>query len=136
MPKTKHIIQLQIICHNPPPPQCNGIAATQFGLQDKKDSLDLGQSQADGSRFFTCSVEAKLSEDTLDFSGAVVQGTKGSRFLYLSWAYDAGSWARRIKVPLVGITLEQIRTDRVLQAVIEDGHTSGTIKPKYGWKTV
>ena len=136
VPATKQTIHLQIICHNPPPPVCNGVAADQFGLQDKKGALDLGTRQADDTRLFTCEIETKLSDDEIDFSGAVVQGTKGSRFLYLSWAYDEASWVKRIKVPLSGITTEQIRSGSVLQAVIENGSTSGTVKPKFGWKTV
>ena len=136
MPDTKQTIQLQIICHNPPPAECNGIPANRFGLQDKKGALDLGTTQADGSRLFACSVEAKLSEDIPDFSGPVVQGTKGSRFLYLSWAYDTGGWVKRIKIPLSTITPKQIRSGSELQAVVEDGHTSGAVKPKDGWKMV
>jgi hypothetical protein len=136
VPATKQTIQLQIICHNPPPSVCNGVSADQFGLQDKKGALDLGSRQADDTRLFTCSVEAKLSDDEIDFSGAVVQGTKGSRFLYLSWAYDTGGWIKRIKIPLAAITLQQIHSAHVLQAVIENGSTSGTVKPKDGWKTV
>jgi hypothetical protein len=136
VPATKQTILLQIICHNPPPSVCNGVAADQFGLQDKKGALDLGTRQADDTRVFTCSVEAKLSDEGVDFGGAVVQGTKGNRFLYLSWAYDTGGWIKRIKVPLASITLQQIRAGHVLQAVIENGRTSGTVKPEYGWKTV
>ena len=136
MPVTKQTIQLHIICHNPPPSICNGVAADQFGLQDKKGSLDLGTRQADDTRMFTCSIEAKVSENEVDFSGTVVQGLKGSRFLYLSWAYNTGGWIKRIKVPLSGITLQQIRSGHILQAVIETGRTSGTIKTGNGWKTV
>ena len=136
MPATKQIVQLQLICHNPPPPTCNGVAADQFGLQDKKGALDLGTRQADDTRVFTCQIEAKVSEGEIDFRGAVVQGTKGSRFLYLSWAYDTGGWIKRIKVPLSGITLQQIRNGHVLQVVIENGRTSGTVKLENGWKTV
>ena len=136
VPEPKQTIQLQIICQNPPPTDCGGIAANRFGLQDKKGALDLGLSQANGSRLFTCSIEAKLSGDSPDFSGAVVQGTKGGRFIYLSWAYDEAGWAKRIKVPLSGITSEQMLSGSVLQAVIENGSTSGTVKPKFGWKTV
>ena len=136
MPETKHTLQLHLICYNLPPTTFNGIAASQFGLQNKKGVLDLGASQADGSRLFTCSVEAKWSDDTLDFSGTVVQGNKGSRFLYLSWAYDTGGWVQRIKVLLAGITLEHIRSGNLLEAVIEDGCASATVKLKYGWKTV
>lgn len=136
MPETKQTIQLQLICYNPPPTTFNSIPASQFGLQDKKGALDLGASQTDGSRLFTCSVEAKLSDDTVDFSGAVVQGSKGSRFLYLSWAYDMGGWVQRIKVPLAGITHQQIFSGSVLQAVIEDGCASATVKPQHGWKMV
>jgi hypothetical protein len=136
VPATKQTIQLQIICHNPPPAICNGVAADQFGLQDKKGALDLGTRQADDSRVFICAIEAKLSEDGADFSGAVVQGTKGSRFLYLSWAYDTGGWIKRIKVPLSSISMQQIRSGHVLQIIIENGRTSGMVKPNDGWKTV
>ena len=136
VPSAKQPIHLQIICHNPPPSVCNGVTADQFGLQDKKGALDLGTRQADNTRVFTCEIEAKVSENEVDFSGAVVQGTKGKRFLYLSWAYDTGGWIKRIKVSLSGITLQHIRSGHVLQVVIENGRTSGTVKPEDGWKTV
>jgi hypothetical protein len=136
VPKTKQTIQLQIIFSHPPPTECGGVPAHRFGLQDKKSALDLGTSQPDGSRLFTCSIEAKLGGEAPDFSGAVVQGIKGNRFIYLSWAYDEASWAKRFKVSLMGITAEQIRSGSVLQTVIEDGSKSGTVKPQYGWETV
>lgn len=132
----KRSLQLRIICHNPPPAAFNGVSASIFGLQDKKGVVDSGQPQPDSSRMFFCTVEANLTENHLDFSGAYVQGTKGARFLYLSWAYDGGGWVQRIKIPLSAITNDQVASGKSLQVIIENGRASGTVKLNEGWKTV
>ena len=129
-------LQLHIVCLQPPPDNWRGEPAHRFGLQDKKGILNDGIKQSDGTRIFGCEVTPRVSGSDIDFSGPYVQGAKGSRFLYLSWAYDAGGWVQRIKVPLAGITPELIEAGNVLQAVIEDGRASATVKPKYGWKMV
>ncbi len=98
--------------------------------------LDLGASQADGSLLFTCDIEAKLQDAEVDFSGAYVQGAKGSRFLYLSWANGDCGWRQRIKISLMTITPQQVRGGNPIEAIIENGCASGTVKPKTGWKTV
>ncbi len=129
-------LQLHIVCLNTPPDTWRGEPAHRFGLQDKKGILDDGAKQLDGTRRFDCEVTPRLNGDDVDFSGAYVQGVKGSRFLYLSWAYDAGGWVRRIKIPLVGITPQQILSGQPLEAVIEASNAAATVKPIYGWKTV
>ncbi len=136
MPDKKYPLQLQIICHNLPPTDFKGMPASRFGLQDKNGVLDAGQPLADNTRLFSCVIEAKITDEKLDFSGIYVQGKKSARFLYLSWAYDTGSWVQRIKIPLTAITYEQVISGNSLQAIIENSCTSGTVKPKDSWKTV
>lgn len=129
-------LQLHIICLHTPPDNWRGEPAHRFGLQDKKGILNDGIKQEDGMRLFECEVTPRLNGDDVDFSGDYVQGTKGSRFLYLSWAYDAGGWVRRIKIPLAGITSEQVLSGKTLEAIIEANNAAATIRPIYGWKTV
>ena len=129
-------LQLHIICLQIPPDSWRGEPAHRFGLQDKKGILDDGVKQLDGTRRFDCEVTTRLNGDDVDFSGAYVQGAKGSRFLYLSWAYDAGGWVRRLKIPLAGITTEQVLSGQPLEAVIEAENAAATVRPLYGWKMV
>jgi hypothetical protein len=129
-------LQLHIVCLHTPPDAWRGEPAHRFGLQDKKGILDDGVKQIDGTRLFTCEVTPRLNGDDVDFSGPHIQGVKGGRFLYLSWAYDAGGWVRRIKIPLAGITAEQILTGKTLEAVIEARDAAATVRPIYGWKMV
>lgn len=130
------VVQLRVICLRPPPDTFGG-RATSFGLQDKKGALDSGKQRADGARIYTCAAQTKLTGGKPDFSGAQVQGKPGERFLYLSWAYAAGEWVQRIKIPLAGISWEQIEqvahSASVLEAMIEDGTASATVRPMQGW---
>lgn len=140
MPSPDKILsRLRVICLRPPPATFGG-QATLFGVQDKKGALDSGIQQADGARVYTCEAQAKLANGQPDFSGAQVQGKQGVRFLYLSWAYVAGGWVQRIKIPLAGIRWEQIEqaasSASVLEAIIEDGAASATVRPKHGWVVV
>ena len=132
-------VQLRVVCLRPPPDTFDG-QATHFGLQDKKGGLDSGTQRADGARILGCEAQAKLKDGKPDFSGAQVQGKPGERFLYLSWAYAAGGWVQRIKIPLSDITWQQIEqaasSDSALEAVIEDGTAAATVRPKQGWVLV
>ncbi|MDO9086023.1 MAG: DUF5990 family protein [Anaerolineaceae bacterium] len=96
------------------------------GMQDKNQSVHAGQKQKDGSMFFGCDLEASLDDSSgrLSFRGPFVHGTPEARFLYLSWKRkDASSspWFWRVKVPLTGITWEDIslvKPSEVLEADI------------------
>ncbi|MBI1279279.1 MAG: hypothetical protein GC179_14220 [Anaerolineaceae bacterium] len=129
-------LQLHIICLQIPPDVWRGEPAHRFGLQDKTGILNDGIKLEDGTRLFECEVTPRLNGDDVDFSGDYVQGSKGSRFLYLSWAYDAGGWVRRLKIPLSGITSEQVLSGKPLEAIIEARDSAATVKPLYGWKMV
>jgi hypothetical protein len=114
----------------------------EFGLQDRQQALMPGETQPDGSLRFACAVTVKYSgeEDPPDFSGAFVHGARGARFLYLSLRrQEEGRWERRLKIPLKGISAEQITAlehsaNGVLTARVS-GEGSGTVALlDGGWK--
>jgi hypothetical protein len=122
-------ISFRLICVNPPPDS----GSVRFGLQDKKGNLLAGTKQADGSLLYEFELTAKPGKDgAADFSGAYVQGTLGTRFLYLSLGYAGAltpTWIKRIKVPLSSIGWEQVEAaqGRALEASI-DGRGAATVK--------
>src|SRR5688500_4709479 len=102
-------IRLQITCEAPSPAVFNG-QPTEFGLQDKQQTLYPGELQPNGALCFGCEVTVKPHTTTgaPDFSGPFVHGPAGARFLYLSWRSSAGTWIKRFKIPLGLIDWEQI----------------------------
>lgn len=122
-------IRLQIICEAPPPATYNG-QPTEFGLQDKQQTLHPGGLQPNGGLRFDCEVAVKPHATTgaPDFSGPFVHGPAGARFLYLSWRSSAGTWIMRFKVPLGSIGWEQIAAGQAdaLAARVNTSH-SGTV---------
>ncbi len=129
----KHQIKMRIICRDPIR-VCLGYEAIEFGLQDKKQSLQKGKAlSADEIAFeFALNVEQQ-SDGTTSFTGPFAHDTRVSRFVYLTYkGYDGESWQiyRRIKVSLSRITRSQVeaalRDDTVLQARVS-GLFSGTV---------
>jgi hypothetical protein len=127
---------LRIICLDPPAQD----KTVQFGVQDKSSQLLAGHTREDGALQFEVTIQITHSGDTLDFAGTVVQGTKGSRFIYLSLGTqkaDGWQWIRRLKVPLSGLTAsliqEAVSQASVLEAAV-DGTRSGTVPLRnQGW---
>ncbi|MBZ0285432.1 MAG: DUF5990 family protein [Anaerolineae bacterium] len=114
---------IRIICLNPIDCEHEGKTA-MFGLQDKTPTLQAGASRPDGGLEFTCEITVKQADDKVDFAGNYVHGSKGERFLYLSWGvrHETGwYWIRRIKIMLGGITSAQVQIARnaVLAATID-----------------
>jgi hypothetical protein len=82
-----------------------------------------------------------------DFRGPGVQGRRGERFVYIDIGQYAGQtdtpWARRLKVPLAGITREMVSTaaddpkaileTRVPGTGRDGGPNCATVKPFDGW---
>lgn len=85
-----------------------------------------------------------------DFSGPLVQGPRGSRFIYIDIGGTARqfstNWSRRLKVPLAGISWSLVTActthkSALLQTTIpgigkDGGPNCATIKPFPGWHVV
>src|SRR5262245_21487142 len=98
-------VRLRLTCMSPPAAPADRLAA--FGLQDKNEALQPGQSQADGSVSYECdpAVKPRAATGEPDFAGPYVHGAAGARSLDLSLRdAAAGTWTNRLKIPLAGIT--------------------------------
>jgi len=93
-------------------------AGVDFGIQKGRGSLfEVIQKQrskgADLSFEFSVGVRNADGTAAPDFSGPIVQGPRGGRFVYVDIGKVAGQldtpWSRRLKVPLTGITAAQVR---------------------------
>jgi hypothetical protein len=138
-------VALRIVLERPP-------AGVDFALQKGRGSAcQAVQKQRSGNAdlVFECAVEVRTSrtDDSPDFSSALVQGPPGGRFIYIDIGAFAGQdscWNRRLKVPLRGITREMLdgladNPRAVLEARVpgagkDGGPNCGTVKPFAGWK--
>lgn len=128
------VMRLCLICLAPPEEREG--AATEFGLQDKRQALHGGQRQADGAMRYEFDVQVAWEGGAAAprFRGPFVHGTAALPFVYLGWREQGpkeSPWIRRLKVPLSGITSEQVetvtrRSGGVLEAAIS-GAGSGTV---------
>lgn len=130
-------------------------AGVLFGIQEgsgsKYKTIQL-QRSGEKTLVFNISIhirDKKPGDSEPDFSGPIVQGPKGARFLYIDIGTYAGDhiseWARRLKVPLKGIGWDTIkslekqaaRLELVIPGTAKDGGpTCGSVKPFNGWKIV
>ena len=138
-------ITLRIVLEAPPP-------GVDFGVQKGRGSaFETIQTQrstgGDLSFDFSVPVKAASAAGAADFGGPIVQGPPGGRFVYIDIGTLAGQrdtpWSRRLKVPLSGITAEQVRrvssgTRRVLEARVpgtgkDGGPSCASVKNFQGW---
>lgn len=138
-------ITLRIVLETPP-------RGVDFGIQRGRGSLfEVIQKQrsAGGDLSFQFSVGVKNADGngTPDFNGPIVQGPRGGRFVYVDIGKVAGQldtpWSRRLKVPLTGITADQIgratsRSGGVLEARVpgtgkDGGPSCASVKDFAGW---
>ena len=134
------VAAFRIVLENPPP-------GVDFGLQKGRgtnyETIQKQRSAAGDLRFgFTAGVKAGAAPD---FTGPLVQGPPGERFVYLDVGTCAGQtgtcWSRRLKIPLRGITWDMIEgPGAVLEARVngtakDGGPACGTVKPFGGWKS-
>lgn len=140
-------ITLRIVLETPPP-------GVDFGIQKGRGSLfEVIQKQrskgGDLSFEFSVGVRNADGSGTPDFSGPIVQGPRGGRFVYVDIGTIAGQldtpWSRRLKVPLTGITAGQIRgatsgaggvlSTRVPGTGKDGGPSCASVKDFAGWST-
>jgi hypothetical protein len=137
-------LTLKIVLENPP----GGI---DFGLQkgsgNKYETIQI-QRSSDKNLEFEFAITVKLNYDGLpNFLGVFVQGPPSQRFIYIDIGTCAGQkdtvWSRRLKIPLIGIslsTIEELSTNRnkILEARVpgtgrDNGPNCATVKPFSGW---
>lgn len=143
-PKKEAEVRLRIVLVAPP-------AGVDFGIQEGKGSdyktIHKQRSKdADLTFEFTVTVKNNSDDELPNFLGPLVQGPKTGRFIYIDIGKYAGQfdscWARRLKVPLLGITramIEKASTKSVLEARLpgtgkDGGPSCATVKPTEGWK--
>jgi len=137
-------LTLKIILQNPP-------SGVDFGLQkDSGNPYETIQIQRFSGKDleFEFPITVKLNKDGLpNFLGAFVQGPTNQRFVYLDIGTCAGQrdseWSRRLKVPLIGVTLDTINelmadSSKILEARVpgtgkDNGPNCATVKPFAGW---
>ena len=99
-------VTIHLYCENPP-----GQSA-EFGLQNKKQDIIVGEKLPDGRLRFSCELKVKPTDaGQPNFTGPFAHGTVQERFLYLSYRVMQNGewkWNRRIKVHLKTITWEQV----------------------------
>ena len=137
-------LSFRIILESPP-------LGVDYGLQ-KGDGSDYEVTQKQRSKSgdlrFEFSARVKEGKDGVPvFLGKFVQGPPQERFVYLDIGTLAGQidtpWSRRLKVPLRGITWDDVKQASSGTSVLEtsvpgrakDGSpTCATVKPFSGWK--
>ena len=139
-------VKIRIIVENAP-------AGVLYALQEGSGSIyKTQQSQRSGQVPLVFESDILISgneESPPDFKGKIVQGPRGSRFIYLDIGRSAGDpgsvWTRRLKIPLSGISWDLVNTvissdknileTRVAGTGKDRGPSCGTVKPFSGWHT-
>ena len=122
-------------------------------LERPPKGVDFGLQKGRGSVFETVQTQRSSGKDlAFQFSvgvkgpslvGPFVQGPAGQRFVYLDIGTYAGQadscWSRRLKIPLIGITIDRIAAGDILEARVpgtgkDGGPSCATVKPFAGWK--
>jgi hypothetical protein len=117
-------ITLRLACKSMPvTPATEG--ALDIGIQDKAQTVHAGRTAKDGAVYFECAVDARTDSLTqgLDLRGPFVHGTPQGRFLYLSWkrrTASAAPWYWRVKIPLVGITEQDVSSLKSTEILLAD----------------
>lgn len=102
-----------------------------FGVQDKAAVLFPGASGPNGTVVFDLVFQVKSnSADLPVLSGAFAHGPPGARFIYLGWRDVQGGFAQRLKLPLGGITWDDIQEASARQqpvvGILVDHHPRAT----------
>jgi hypothetical protein len=138
-------LPLKIVLENPP-------AGIDFGLQkgsgNKYETIQI-QKSSDKNLEFEFAITVKFENDGHpNFLGAFVQGPPTQRFIYIDIGTYAGQkntvWSRRLKIPLIGISVSTIKElsankNKILEARVpgtgkDNGPNCATVKPFSGWQ--
>ncbi len=140
-------VRIRLILVDPPPGIDYGI---QSGAGAKYETLFVQQrTRGDVIFEFSMPVADTRKDGGPNFLGPLAQGTPTDRFVYIDVGTYAGQksteWARRMKVPLSGITWALIRKAAKSEAVLEaripgtgrdGGPNCATVKLAGDWRVV
>jgi hypothetical protein len=123
--------------------------ALQKGSGSKFDIVQV-QRSAGEDLYFNLAIEIRgdRQKDNLPkFRGPFVQGSSDKQFFYIgigAFAGQAGTWSRRLKIPLTGISWQMIdqingnpgsRLETWVPGTAKDGSPNcATVKPFDGWE--
>ena len=123
-------IRLRLVLESPP-------AGVDFGVQQGRGSLyeTIEKQRSNGGDLvfeFSVAVKDAGTDGFADFSGPIVQGPRGGRFVYIDIGTCAGQtgtpWTRRLKIPLTGISTSLIRKASAARDGVLETHVPGTAK--------
>ena len=142
----EHELTLCIVLESPPP-------GVDFGLQKGRghdyETVQKQRSKNQDLQFeFTIRAIVDHKPGPPNFLGPFVQGPRGQRFIYIDIGTCAGQtdtvWARRLKIPLTGITDDMVvrlsedqgfaLETRVAGTGRDGGPNCATVKPFAGWQ--
>jgi Family of unknown function (DUF5990) len=136
----QHEIVFRLVLEHPP----NGVDfALQKGRGSAYECIQKQRSNGKDLQFEFVLTPKTGKHATPDFTGPLVQGPPGKRFVYLDIGTYAGQtdscWSRRLKVPLSGISRAMLEAPVGLEMRIpgtgkDGGPNCGTLKPFMGWK--
>lgn len=140
-------ITLQIILVEPLPGVVYGL---QSGSGNNYETIQKQKSASGNLTFIgTVNVKGDPSKDELPkLTGSIVQGSGNNKFIYIDIGTYAGQsdtmWARRLKIPLSGITWKDVDTlsgkvmlqTRVPGIGKDGGPNCATVKPFAGWQLI
>jgi hypothetical protein len=112
-------VTIMLVCTHFPGCSFDGCDDLQVGLQTGRGQgnriIDAVPGDSTEARF-TVDLQARRAEDTVDFSGPLVQGRPGERFLYLTWisAAHPQNPLRRVKVPLQQLSWDDLQNGQVV----------------------
>ncbi|RWY50067.1 DUF5990 family protein [Mucilaginibacter gilvus] len=139
MTPNPNTITLHITLQKPPG---NLTYSLQKGSGSRYEPVQV-QPSAGNDLYFNLTIEIKgdpQTQELPDFRGPFVQGPVGGRFIYLDIGSYAGGggWSGRLKIPLTGITWNQLTTTAELETTVPGTGKNGmpacaTVKPFGGW---
>ena len=132
-------LKLRVILATPP-------SGVDFGIQKGRgntyETLNKQRSNGGDLAFeYTVGLKERKDPAMPDFTGPLVHGPVGERFLYINIGTSAGQmdscWNRRLKIPLRDITWKmaaQPLQTHVPGTAKDGGPNCATVKPFHGWK--
>ena len=122
--RRRYTVELRLRLAPLPTVWCSDPAGLSVGLQSGRDDILRGRKSDDGIEF-EIQIAAKPAPDGIpDFFGPLVHGTRGNRFLYVSWGtseHTDHDMFRRLKLYLGPLSRKSFSQSGISWKMIEKG---------------